>query len=103
MLLRYKRRKEQKVNNFQWVDIQKVISFGCSPWRWYKGVGKRHMNKGRVGEERRGKETDRCPLTGDNLPTPSDCQVVRHWPQLQSQIYTLSTGEEIPRVRPPNR
>jgi hypothetical protein len=21
------------------------------------------MNKGRVGEERRGKETDRCPLT----------------------------------------
>jgi hypothetical protein len=22
------------------------------------------MNKGRVGEERRGKETDTCPLTG---------------------------------------
>jgi hypothetical protein len=26
-------------------------------------VGKIHMNKGRVGEERGGKETDRCPLT----------------------------------------
>jgi hypothetical protein len=25
--------------------------------------GKIHMNRGRVGEERRGKETDRCPLT----------------------------------------
>jgi hypothetical protein len=26
-------------------------------------VGKIHMNKGRVGEERGGKEIDRCPLT----------------------------------------
>jgi hypothetical protein len=34
-----------------------------SPWRWYQGVGKIHMNKGRVGEERKGKETDRCPFT----------------------------------------
>jgi hypothetical protein len=25
--------------------------------------GEIHMNKGRVGEERRGKEMDRCPLT----------------------------------------
>jgi hypothetical protein len=25
------------------------------------------MNKGRVGEERRGKETDGCPLTGPVL------------------------------------
>jgi hypothetical protein len=41
----------------------KVVGFGCGPWRWYKGVGKIHMNKGRVGEERRGKETDGCPLT----------------------------------------
>jgi hypothetical protein len=41
----------------------KVVSFGCGPWRWYKGVGEIHMNKGRVGEERRGKETDGCPLT----------------------------------------
>jgi hypothetical protein len=40
----------------------KVVGFGCGPWRWYKGVGKIHMNKGRVGEERRGKETDGCPL-----------------------------------------
>jgi hypothetical protein len=41
----------------------KVVGFGCGPWRWYKGVGEIHMNKGRVGEERRGKEMDRCPLT----------------------------------------
>jgi hypothetical protein len=26
----------------------------CGPWRWYKGVGEIHMNKGRVGEERKG-------------------------------------------------
>jgi hypothetical protein len=28
-----------------------------------QGVGEIHMNKGRVGEERKGKETDGCPLT----------------------------------------
>jgi hypothetical protein len=33
----------------------KVIGFGCGPWKWYKGVGKIHMKKGRVGEERKGK------------------------------------------------
>jgi hypothetical protein len=27
------------------------------------GVGRIDMNRGRVGEERRGKEMDRCPLT----------------------------------------
>jgi hypothetical protein len=71
MLLRYEQRKEQKVNNFLRVDIwkvvrllnTKVIGFGCGPWRWYRGVGEVHMNKGRVGEERGGKEMDRCPLT----------------------------------------
>jgi hypothetical protein len=36
---------------------------GCGPWRWYKGVGEIYMDKGRVGEESKGKETDRCPLT----------------------------------------
>jgi hypothetical protein len=41
----------------------KVISFECGPWRWYKGVGEIHINNGRVGEERGGKEMDRCPLT----------------------------------------
>jgi hypothetical protein len=30
--------------------------------------GKIHINRGRVGEERRGKETDRCPLT---IPRPT--------------------------------
>jgi hypothetical protein len=41
----------------------KVVSFGCGPWRWYRGVGEIHMNRGRVGEERGGKEMDGCPLT----------------------------------------
>jgi hypothetical protein len=36
--------------------------------RWGGGI---HMNRGRVGEERRGKETDGCPLT---LPTKSGAQ-----------------------------
>jgi hypothetical protein len=36
-------------------------------WVWslerYKGVGEIHMDKGRVGEESKGKEIDGCPLT----------------------------------------
>jgi hypothetical protein len=32
----------------------KVVSFGCGPWRWYRGMEEIHMNKGRVGESRRG-------------------------------------------------
>jgi hypothetical protein len=40
-----------------------VVGFGCGPWRWYKGVGEIHMNKRRVGEERKVKETNGCPLT----------------------------------------
>jgi hypothetical protein len=53
----------------------KVVSFGCGPWRWYKGVGKIHMNKGRVGEERRGKEMDGCPLTSamSSVVDTADC------------------------------
>jgi hypothetical protein len=35
---------------------------GYGPWRWYKGVGEIHMDKGRVGEESKGKETGGCPL-----------------------------------------
>jgi hypothetical protein len=41
----------------------KSSAFECGPWRWYRGVGEVHMNKGGVGEDRGGKETDRCPLT----------------------------------------
>jgi hypothetical protein len=44
-----------------------VVSFGCSPWRWYRCVGKHTYEEGEsrgiVGEERRGKEMDGCPLT----------------------------------------
>jgi hypothetical protein len=71
MLLRYKQRTEWEVNNFWWVNIWKVVglwgvkvvSFGCGPWRWYRGVGEIHMNRGRAGEERGGEEMGRCPLT----------------------------------------
>jgi hypothetical protein len=31
--------------------------------RCYRGVGNIHMDRGRVGEEREGKETDGYPLT----------------------------------------
>jgi hypothetical protein len=31
---------------------------GYGPCRWYKGVGEIHMDKERVGEESKGKETD---------------------------------------------
>jgi hypothetical protein len=40
---------------------------GCGPWRWCKGVGEIHMDRGRVGEESKGKETDGCPLTSPPL------------------------------------
>jgi hypothetical protein len=41
---------------------------GCGPWRWCKGVGEIHMDKRRVGEESKGKETDGCPLTVSPYP-----------------------------------
>jgi hypothetical protein len=41
----------------------KSSALGCGPWRWYRGVGRIHMNRGRGGEERGGKEMDGCPLT----------------------------------------
>jgi hypothetical protein len=31
----------------------KVISFEWGSWRWYRGVGEIHMNKGRRGEVRK--------------------------------------------------
>jgi hypothetical protein len=47
----------------------RVISFGGGPWRWYRGVGEIHINRGRVGEDRGGKEMDGCPLILiSNLP-----------------------------------
>jgi hypothetical protein len=44
-------------------EYQSCQLCGCDPWRWYKGVGEIHMDKGRVGEESKGKETDGYPLT----------------------------------------
>jgi hypothetical protein len=74
MLLRYEQRRRWEVNDFWWVDIWKVIGlsgtkvvgFGYSPWRWYRGVTEVwdiHMNRGSWGgeQERRGevrKQTD---------------------------------------------
>jgi hypothetical protein len=47
MSLRYEWRKAQGVDDLWWVDIQKVVRLwiprssasGCSPWKWYRGVG----------------------------------------------------------------
>jgi hypothetical protein len=39
-------------------------------------VGKIHMNKGRVGEERRGKEMDRCPLTNVRSSNGQKCNTI---------------------------
>jgi hypothetical protein len=44
---------------------------GCGPWRWYKCVGEIHMDKGRVGEESRGKKMDGCLLTVRGHPSIS--------------------------------
>jgi hypothetical protein len=56
--------------------------WGCGPWRWYIGVGRIHMNRGRVGEERGGKEKDRCPFTTVQY---------MYRPDLQTHPMTLST------------
>jgi hypothetical protein len=45
-----------------WTLNTKVVGFGCSPWRWYRGVGENTYEQGRVGEERGGKEMYGCPL-----------------------------------------
>jgi hypothetical protein len=45
------------------LQIRESLNFRYGPWGGYKCVGHIHMNRGRVGEERGGKETDRCPLT----------------------------------------
>jgi hypothetical protein len=38
--------------------------------------GEVHINKGRVGEERRGKETDGCPLTDKDLYLEAEAKPV---------------------------
>jgi hypothetical protein len=73
VLLRYERRRRLEVDGIWRVNLlkvvgpsgMKVVGFGCGLWRWYRGVGEIHM---RVGEERGGKETDRCPLTVPSTP-----------------------------------
>jgi hypothetical protein len=45
MQLRYERRGTREVDDYQRVDIQRVIGlsglevvgFRCGPWRWYRG------------------------------------------------------------------
>jgi hypothetical protein len=48
------------------------------------GVGEVHMNKGRVGEERGGKETDGCPLTPSSHSISILCTL---WVLITDQIY----------------
>jgi hypothetical protein len=41
----------------------KVVGFGVWSLEMVQRWGRIHMNRGRVGEERGGKDMDRCPLT----------------------------------------
>jgi hypothetical protein len=76
MQLRYERMGMWEVNDYWWVNFWKVIGpsglevvgFRYSPRRWYRWGGGVHMNRGKVGEGRGGKETDGCPLTQTCLP-----------------------------------
>jgi hypothetical protein len=43
--------------------VWKLSALGVVPGDGTEVRGGIHMNRGRVGEERGGKETDRCPLT----------------------------------------
>jgi hypothetical protein len=65
MLLRYKQRKSMNFGESTFgkssdLQIRESSNFRYHPWGVYKGV---HINRGRVGEDRGGKETDRCPLS----------------------------------------
>jgi hypothetical protein len=57
----------ESTSGSHWTLNTKVVGFGCDSWRWYRGVGRIHMNGGGVEEEREGKEMDRCPLTPPHL------------------------------------
>jgi hypothetical protein len=53
------------------------------------------MNKGRVGEERGGKETDGCPLT---LPPLQKCGVMMHEDRQEVARSALVKGIELKRA-----
>jgi hypothetical protein len=46
VLLRCKQRKKQEVNDFGESTSGESSAFGYGPWRWYRGVGDIHMNRG---------------------------------------------------------
>jgi hypothetical protein len=54
---------EQKSMIFGESTSRKLLALGVIPGDGTEVRGGIHMNRGRVGEERGGKETDRCPLT----------------------------------------
>jgi hypothetical protein len=72
MQLRYEQRRTWEVNDI-WCESTSGKSSDCRVWKSLAlGVipgddtevrGGIHMNRGRVGEERGGKEMDGCPLT----------------------------------------
>jgi hypothetical protein len=97
MQLRYERRGRWEVDNYRWVDFRKVVglwirkslAFECGPWEWYRGMGEAHMSKGKVGEDRGSKETDRCPLTGGSNISNSASTHLSTLPQLQELLWPI--------------
>jgi hypothetical protein len=70
MLLRYERRRKWEVDDFGESTSGKLSALGMVPGDGTevlrRGVGYTYEQgelRGRVGKERGGKETDRCPLT----------------------------------------
>jgi hypothetical protein len=70
-----------------------VVGFRCNPWRWYRGEGGGiHMNRGRVGEERGGKETDGCTLTQALIDCgATGCFINIEWGSLEHSLW-ISLG-----------
>jgi hypothetical protein len=56
-------RGDGKSTTFGESTSRKSSALGVVPGDSTEVWGEIHMNRGRVGEERGGKETDRCPLT----------------------------------------
>jgi hypothetical protein len=88
MLLRYEQRQELKVNDFRWVDFKKVVRLWVWSLEMVQRCGGSTYEQGRVGEERGGKETDRCPLT--QAAFQLDCWLVQNtWPAARKTLVCL--------------
>jgi hypothetical protein len=100
MLLRYERRQEQKVDDFQWVDFRKVVGLWIQKSSDFEYKSRRTLSVvpgdgtevwGKyiwTRESRRGEKTDGCPLT--QAAFQLGCWLVQNiWPAARKTLVCL--------------